>query len=240
MSSRSAQHSLPPGGRPPPRRRGRPRKGEALPAKERLLEAALREFATHGYEGANLSRLASAAGFNQTLVHYHFQDKLGLWKAAVGQGFEEFWGYYKDFEFDLEGLDPVDALRLSTRLYIRYMLGHPEFARLLLLEMTQATDRTQWLLEEHFLPNYAMFAKLVAPAQEAGLIRPMDPTEAVDFMNGAAVFVVLTTRLTNELLTPPGERVDLDDPEVIEPLADRLLDLVLYGLRGNPPPPGSS
>lgn len=229
MATRSAQDS-PCAER---RRRGRPRKGEAPPSRERLLEVGLREFAKHGYEGANLSRLASAAGFNLTLIHYHFQNKLGLWKAVVGRGFEEFWGYFRDFEFDLEGLDPVDTLRLSTRRYIRFMLAHPELARLLLLEMTQVTDRTQWLLEEHFLPNYAMFAKLVTPAQEAGLIRPMDPTEAVDFMNGATVFVVLTTRLTNELLTAAERRVNLDDPKVTEPLADHLLDLVLYGLRGD-------
>jgi len=55
-----------------------PRKSSAA-TRERLLRAAERCFADHGYEGSSLRRITRQAGVNLAGVNYHFSSKRELW-----------------------------------------------------------------------------------------------------------------------------------------------------------------
>ncbi|MFC7219266.1 TetR/AcrR family transcriptional regulator [Streptomyces polyrhachis] len=50
----------------------------AAQTKERILDAALEEFATKGYSGARTAGIAKRAGVNQQLISYYFGGKEGL------------------------------------------------------------------------------------------------------------------------------------------------------------------
>jgi AcrR family transcriptional regulator len=52
-----------------------------MSAREDILRAAERVFATYGYEGASMKRIADQAGVAQALLHYHFQNKDNLYAA---------------------------------------------------------------------------------------------------------------------------------------------------------------
>lgn len=51
--------------------------------RQRILEAALEEFAERGYFGASLSRIAERAGVAKGLVLYYFASKDGLYRAVA-------------------------------------------------------------------------------------------------------------------------------------------------------------
>src|ERR1700757_4793276 len=52
-------------------------------ARERILDAALSEFAAHGLAGARTERIAGAAGVNKALLYYYFESKEKLYLAAL-------------------------------------------------------------------------------------------------------------------------------------------------------------
>ncbi|MGG7565401.1 TetR/AcrR family transcriptional regulator [Rhodovulum sp. DZ06] len=52
-------------------------------ARRRILDAAELEFATHAFAGANMRRIADAAGVAPGLLHYHFGSKDGLFDAVL-------------------------------------------------------------------------------------------------------------------------------------------------------------
>ena len=57
-----------------------------IPASARralLFDAALREFSTHGYEGASLGRIANDAGVTRTVLYDHFPSKRALFDALL-------------------------------------------------------------------------------------------------------------------------------------------------------------
>src|SRR5215831_2823931 len=58
---------------------------QRAPAKkqEAILDAATREFATHGYEGASVNRILLAAGFSKGAFYYYFDDKADLAAAVI-------------------------------------------------------------------------------------------------------------------------------------------------------------
>jgi TetR/AcrR family transcriptional regulator, regulator of cefoperazone and chloramphenicol sensitivity len=52
-------------------------------AKDRLLQAAIKIFASNGYEGASTRQLTSEAGVNISAIPYYFKDKEGLYRAVL-------------------------------------------------------------------------------------------------------------------------------------------------------------
>ncbi len=73
------------------RRRRRAAAAPDLTTRDRLLAAAAREFAARGFAGANIDRIAEAAGLNKAMIYYHFTNKADLYGeilrdmfAAVG------------------------------------------------------------------------------------------------------------------------------------------------------------
>ena len=59
----------------------RRRKGSEVVVAQ-LLDAALVEFAAHGFAGASTRAIAERAGAHQPQINYHFSSKEALWQAA--------------------------------------------------------------------------------------------------------------------------------------------------------------
>jgi TetR/AcrR family transcriptional regulator len=75
--------------------RGTSRNGKAPnTAAERILNAAMREFARHGFAGARVERIVSRADVSPRSLYYHFGSKRGLYEAVRerlrSQHFEDF------------------------------------------------------------------------------------------------------------------------------------------------------
>jgi len=61
-----------------------PRFSKLPPEKrEQIIEAAAREFATFGYEGASLNRILEQAGVSKGAAYYYFNDKVDVFLTVV-------------------------------------------------------------------------------------------------------------------------------------------------------------
>lgn len=58
----------------------------SVDTKRRILEAAEKEFAAKGFDGARLSAIAKAAEVQQALIHHYFEDKDGLHAEVLRTG----------------------------------------------------------------------------------------------------------------------------------------------------------
>lgn len=68
----------------------RPRFHRLEPAKQqRILQAAAREFAAHGFEDASLNQILEAAQISKGAAYYYFDDKADLFATAVAYYTEE-------------------------------------------------------------------------------------------------------------------------------------------------------
>src|SRR6266576_3725569 len=52
-------------------------------SRERILEAALEEFAANGFAGARVDAIARRAGLNKQLISHHFGGKEALYRAVM-------------------------------------------------------------------------------------------------------------------------------------------------------------
>ncbi len=216
----------------PPRRPGRPARSAAGPGgREAILPAALAAFARYGFEGTNLTHIAAEAGVNQALIHYHFGDKPGLWKAVVSNAFEEFKTNFRGIEEQSAEIPPLALIRAVTRQYVAFLMRRPDIARLIFLELTQPTERTRWLMENHALPAFAAFARIMVRAQNEGVLKKMPLMELLDFINGAIIHFTLSQRVMGEVMPPAGRKRNPDDE--VERISALLVNLLLNGVGGH-------
>ena len=77
------------------KRMARPAKTENAGARnpertrERILSAALKEFAAHGFAGARIDTIARRAVINKRMLYHYFGDKEGLFKAVLRRKISE-------------------------------------------------------------------------------------------------------------------------------------------------------
>ena len=69
--------------KPKKRKPGRPAAGDKAISQTDLLEAALKAFAQHGYEGVSIRKLTRDLGVSHNLIHHYFSSKEQLWKSAL-------------------------------------------------------------------------------------------------------------------------------------------------------------
>jgi TetR/AcrR family transcriptional regulator, regulator of cefoperazone and chloramphenicol sensitivity len=112
-------------------------KPEHNESRQRLLHAALRCFAEHGFEKTSTRQIAEMAGANVAAIRYYFGDKAGIYRAAyiepMGQPQDDIAlfdnpeltleqalnGLYSGF---IEPLKQGELVQLCTKLHMREMV----------------------------------------------------------------------------------------------------------------------
>src|SRR5512134_2375734 len=118
----------------------------SLDTRDRLVEAALQVFASHGFEGATTREIARRAGVALAALPYHFTTKEALWRAAADRIFGQLATTIGKRLEGLEGVDRPTQLRLILREFVRFSAARPELHRFMIQEGYTASPRLAWLV----------------------------------------------------------------------------------------------
>lgn len=164
---------------------GRPRAAEQTGpgTAERILEAATRLFAAHGYDGVSLREIAAAVDVNVSTVQHHVGSKEDLYAAVFRQVHDRervvlesaaarFAAGSTDAAGALAGLhDILDA-------YLGFLESHPETTPLWLRRWLSPETHSE-LDDEFAVPLYRLVEQNLANSASRGLIAEPDPHVAV-------------------------------------------------------------
>jgi AcrR family transcriptional regulator len=76
--------------------------------KAQILEAALTEFAAHGYDGSKIQKIAQRAACNPRLIYHYFGSKDDLYLAALRHIYVEIRA--REYDLKLDALPPREAI----------------------------------------------------------------------------------------------------------------------------------
>lgn len=142
------------------------------PRRDRILSAAAREFARHGFAGARIDRIAATAGVNKQLLFHYFGSKDGLHQAAVASVLER---------FDLSvkpGRPPAECLREVIAQLLAATETHPALLSMLAASETlpDASTNAIALAGEWRMRVSLQTEQVLKDAQRAGYFRDdVDP-----------------------------------------------------------------
>jgi TetR/AcrR family transcriptional regulator len=96
----------------------------------RILEVAEREFATEGFAGAHLQKIAEQVGVRKTALYYYFESKAALYTAVLEGMLETFDAALGE---ELAGTDPPEKrLELLVSGFNRLLAEHQSYALILI------------------------------------------------------------------------------------------------------------
>jgi AcrR family transcriptional regulator len=146
--------------------------------RERILQAAIDEFAARGVKGASMDGIAARTHTTRAMINYYFESKEKLYIAVL----ERVYGAIRDAEgeLDLDHLAPEDAIRRIVEFTYRYYVEHEGFVRLVVAE-NQASGRhlrKSLLMRTLNRPIIERLARVIARGQAQGVFRRgVDPVE---------------------------------------------------------------
>lgn len=200
--------------------------------RERLLDAALAEFAAKGFDGASTRAIARRIDAHQPQIHYHFESKEALWRAAVEHLFAELGRVMEGLDFGTDPARTTAADRLAEgfaeliRRFVRFVAAHPELNQIMVHEATARSGRLRWMTERHVRPLYDAVRMLWRGLLEAGIAAPIDDAMFHYVLVGAASLPYVNAPEAR-LLTG----AEPTDPAWVERHADGLVATFLPGRR---------
>ncbi len=94
--------------------------------RERIQNAAMREFARFGYEKTSTEQIARAAGISKGMLFHYFGNKLGLFEYLTDESGKMITELTEGMLRRIEGMDYLDQYRDITRRKLEYTLHYPE------------------------------------------------------------------------------------------------------------------
>ena len=129
----------------------RPRTDHQLPeTRDRLLDAALIQFAAGGFAGTRLDDIAEDAGLRRSSLLYHFPTKDHLYTAVVRRAFSAL-AAELEAAMAAPGSFPEQVANLERR-YLDFVTARPEFATLILREILDGHGPGRGLLLDQVVP----------------------------------------------------------------------------------------
>ena len=219
--------SEPVNGQSPTRRSRRPGRpvGGGETVREALLETARRLFLAHGFASVSIRQIAVAAGSSPATIHYHFGDKLGLYRAMLETAMAPVVAALQRMSDPAraEQLDVTDVVRIYTRM----LATNPVVPALIVQEVLAEGGRFREQFIEHFAGRLApLFIAIIDREQARGALRgDLDPRLAALSAISMTVFPFLALPVTSRVLGLAP------DEETIERLANHTTQVLFEGIR---------
>ena len=106
-----------------------PLSARAAATRQRILDAALAEFAGKGMAGSRVDEIAARAGANKRMLYVHFDSKEELWLTVLEGAYVA--KREEERALSVDRLAPAEAMARLVAFNLRYISRHPEFVALL-------------------------------------------------------------------------------------------------------------
>lgn len=189
----------------------------------RILDAALKIFASRGFYNAKVSEVAKEAGVADGTIYLYFESKDALLIALFEDRMQRLIARANDEIARTEGT-VLDKIRQAIALHLSLVLDDPDLAEFITVELRQSGKFVKEYDNPKFTEYLRIFRDLILAGQEQGLIRrTVDARLVVRAIFGALDELLLTLSLTHR-----NRSVD------INATVDGLCDIFFDGIRARP------
>ncbi len=203
---------------PAPGRKRRNRGSEVV--RGALINAAIGEFAAHGFEGASTRRIAETADAHQSQIKYHFDTKDELWKRCIELLIDELDDAVRE-HFDETRTDPRAVFEATIRGLVAFAARRPELNRMMMHEAMSQSDRLEWLVDAKLRDRHTALTQAWVSLADQGKVPAIDPDLVYHTVIGASSLLYANAPEAQLLGIDPSK------PDLIQRHADALVALFL-------------
>jgi AcrR family transcriptional regulator len=168
-----------------------PRHRDADRTREDILAVATREFAQRGFSGGRVDEIAARTRTTKRMIYYYFSNKEQLYIEVLEQAYKAIRA--AEQEIDIDGLEPVAALRRLAELTFDHHESHPDFIRLVSIENTHRAEHMRKAASFHTVnhPVIELIDRVLRRGVREGVVREgIDPIDVHMMISAFCVFRV--------------------------------------------------
>jgi AcrR family transcriptional regulator len=172
--------------------RNAPKTRTAKPAtgtRERILRAAVNEFAAKGLSGGRIDAICGAARVNIRMIYHHFGDKEGLYIAALEETLSGLRS--EELKLDFDSVAPMEGMLQLFEFTYEHFAAHP---RLISLLSGENLLKAKYLKRSKRTPTISspvitQLDKIIARGEACGIFRKgLDPLQLYVLMVSVSYF----------------------------------------------------
>ena len=140
-------------------------------SRDRVFAAAAAEFASRGFAGANMDRIARAARLNKAMIYYHFAGKTDLYRAILSDMF----GAVRAAVLAVAASDraPDDKIRDYVAAIAREAEARPHFPPIWLREIAEGGAHVDEATLGYLRDVLGALGRIIAEGTRAGRFQPL-------------------------------------------------------------------
>jgi TetR/AcrR family transcriptional regulator len=162
--------------------------------RERILSAALKEFAAHGFAGARVDAIARQAAINKRMLYHYFGDKEDLFKAVLRRKISERQAWAEN----LSG-DPAESLAFWFEAACKDM----DWIRMLEWEALQGADKKLIDAKQRRTATAAALKRIRQRQARGQISSELDPRHVMLAMRSLTMFPAAFPQLTELIMGRP-------------------------------------
>ena len=194
--------------------------------KEKILQAAAKEFAEKGYTGSRVDAIARRAGVNKALLYYHLGDKKTLYGEVILSNLR---GAQGAMNAALQHAQSPEAKFQAVVQAVAHMIAQaPYLPRLILREAAFGGLNLPDQVLKEIGRIFALIRTVLEEGQAQGDFRSTNPLITHFLIAGSILFLSVSTPLRQRL--GKLENLDVSLAESPDEIADHINDILLHGL----------
>ncbi len=159
-----------------------------IPTEEKVLNAALKEFAQHGFDGARVDRIARIAKVNKAMIYYHYKGKEALYERVLTDAVK---GIYQRISSILDEKDDAhEQIYKVVSGYVDYLQTFDlDFFRVMLREISSGGKYFRKIALPNLIgPLLPRIVRMLGSAIKEKQIREINPYYTFLHIVGGIVF----------------------------------------------------
>ncbi len=154
------------------------RRRNAAATRQRILDAAMKEFAAKGLDAARIEDIAAMAGANRRMAYYYFGSKEGLYLAALEESYFQL--VEVEETIDVEALSPIEAIEALVAAKFEHYVRYPHYIEFVKMEnLYQARHlKTSRRIAQMRVPLISVIQRVLQRGEALGVLRKgVDPLD---------------------------------------------------------------
>jgi AcrR family transcriptional regulator len=191
--------------------------------RETILQAAIRQFADHGFTGTSLRDIGKVSGVNFQSIRYHYGSKEDLWEYVVAHLTREALQAGIHHEQAIASLPPAEQLKAQVRALVAHQVANPDLMRVMIREAMRNSDRYRKLYPVYIAPFYELAEKFLKRMQKEKVIDPNIPIKSLVMIFRGAMDFRMIVRAESELYTKKSMQTEAAINEHADAISQLLL-----------------
>jgi len=182
-----------------------------------IMQAAKEAFAALGYHNASINEIIRRAGIARGTFYLYFTGKQQVFDSILKEAVQQLRSRIRRIDIEQGAEPPQVQLRASLVRVVKYILGDPHFARLVVVNRVATDPEISDRAEEFFREVHEMIEHSLQHGIEMGMVRQCDTNLVAAALLGAVMGIV-------------QHLVERAEPPEVDAIVDELIAFALRGV----------